>query len=93
MGMTPRQETAGRWVGGALGLGAGAAFVVAGFVAGDVVTVLVGLGIPIVVAVLGGPVIRWLRRGDGPHDIRSQGDAGREKYVRLRHSGGNGHGR
>ena len=38
MGMTPRQETAGRWVGGALGLGAGAAFVVAGFVAGDVVT-------------------------------------------------------
>ncbi len=88
MGMTGRHQVLGILVGLMFSLFAGGMFVWSGVRSGDRGDVLIGVAIPFVFLLLAGPVTRWLRRGDGPHPTRGGEDDDRERYVRLRHSGG-----
>ncbi|NHA69067.1 hypothetical protein [Phycicoccus flavus] len=55
----------------------------------DPATGVTAVGFVVVVWLLGGPVLRWLRRGDGPYDTGSDADRSRADRVRMRYPGDN----
>ena len=60
-----------------------------GIASDDPVLVGVAVGFVVVVLLLGGPVLRWLRRGDGPYATSGEADRSREEYLRIRYPGDN----
>lgn len=71
----------------------GVAGVTTAILTGDLATALITILFVVLFLFASGPLMRWLRRGEGPHATSSVADADRATYVRLRHSGGNGSGR
>ncbi len=90
--MSARSDTVRNRVGAAVMVLLGLTTVVVGVVTGDVAMAVAGAVFVVAVGLVLGPLLRWLRRGEGPHSTRGRADDDREAYVRLRHNGGNGFG-
>ncbi len=61
--------------------------VAVGLWAHDLATVIAAVGFVALMWLVTGPLLRWLRRGEGPHATSGEGDRRRTDYLRIRYPG------